>query len=141
MLLGKAAEVMDASGIVVWLGSTAGADLRPVLAHGYSAAALARMPAVPRSGDNAAAAAYRSGVLQIVMSRPGSSSGAVVAPINAPEGCVGALSAEIRGGGESSDSVQALATILAAQLASIVGAQAAAKEEASEGGEGRVASR
>jgi len=139
MLLGKAAEVMDASGIVVWLGSTAGADLRPVLAHGYSPAVLARMPAVPRSDDNAAAAAYRTGVLQIVMSRPGSSSGAVVAPISGPDGCVGALSAEIRGGGESSDSVQALATILAAQLASIVGAQASAKE-ASEGGEGRVAS-
>ena len=137
MLLGKAAEVMDASGIVVWLGSTSGADLRPVLAHGYSPAVLARMPAVPRSDDNAAAAAYRTGVLQIVMSRPGASSGAVVAPISGPDGCVGALSAEIRGGGESSDSVQALATILAAQLASIVGAQASANETG-EGGEGRV---
>ncbi len=83
---------------------------------------LARMPAVPRSGDNAAAAAYRTGVLQIVMSRPGASSGAVVAPISGPDGCIGALSAEIRGGGETSDSVQALAAILAAQLASIVGA-------------------
>jgi hypothetical protein len=35
-------------------------------------------------------------------------------------GCIGALSAEIRGGGEASDRVQALASIVAAQLASVL---------------------
>src|SRR5207244_2581815 len=60
MLLGRAGEMLDASGVVVWLGTPAGADLRPVLAHGHSDQALARMPTVPRSADNAAAAAYRS---------------------------------------------------------------------------------
>ena len=60
-VLGRAAEVMDASGLMVWIGSATGADLRPVLAHGYSAEMIARMPPVPRSADNAAAAAYRSG--------------------------------------------------------------------------------
>ena len=33
-LLARAADVMDASGLVVWLGDRAGGDLRPVLAHG-----------------------------------------------------------------------------------------------------------
>ena len=37
-LLGRAADAMDATGMVVWLGSEAGADLRPVLTHGYAAA-------------------------------------------------------------------------------------------------------
>ena len=128
-LLGPAAQMMDASGLVVWLGSTGGLDLRPVLTHGYSAQALARMPTVSRSADNAAAAAYRTGVLQIVLSRPGVSNGAVVAPLITPEGCIGALSAEITSGGEGSDAVQALAAIFAAQLAGVIHAAAAAVPE------------
>jgi CHASE3 domain sensor protein len=118
--LGRAAEVMDASGLMVWAGSPAGGDLRVVLAHGYSPAMIARIPPVPRSADNAAASAYRSGTLQIVLSRPGSSSGAVVAPILSADGCIGALSAEIRSGGEASESVQALAAIFAAHLAGVL---------------------
>ena len=113
---------------MVWMGSATGSDLRPVLAHGYSAKMIERIPPVPRSADNAAAAAYRSGTLQIVMSRPGGSSGAVVAPILAVDGCIGALSAEIRSGGETSDSVQALAAIFAAQLAGVLTTAAPAEE-------------
>jgi hypothetical protein len=119
-VLGRAAEVMDASGLMVWVGSTTGADLRPVLAHGYSPEMIARIPPVPRSADNAAASAYRSGTLQIVLARPGGSSGAVVAPILSAHGCMGALSAEIRSGGETSEGVHALAAIFAAQLASVL---------------------
>jgi hypothetical protein len=118
-VLGRAAEVMDASGLIVWIGSAGGDDLRPVLAHGYSEDAMARFPPVPRSADNAAAAAYRLGTLQIVNSRPGGARGAVVAPILSVDGCIGALSAEIRSGGETSQSVQALASIFAAQLAGV----------------------
>jgi len=121
-LLGRAADMLDASGLVVWLGTPTGADLRPVLAHGYSDQALARMPTVPRSANNAAAAAYRSGTLQIVLTQPGSSAGAVVAPLLGPDGCIGALSAEIASGGEGSDAVQALATLFAAQLAAVLAA-------------------
>jgi GAF domain-containing protein len=124
-LLTRAAQVMEASGLVVWLGNTAGADLRPVLAHGYSEQAIARMPAVPRAGHNAAAAAYRTGALQIVLSQPGGSTGAIVAPLLSADGCIGALSVEIKGGGETSDSVQALAAIFAAQLAGVLSVPAA----------------
>jgi hypothetical protein len=119
-LLARAADVMDATGIVVWLGSTAGADLRPVLAHGYPEHVLARLPKVPRAADNAAAMAYRTGELQIVLRRPGNSNGAVVAPLLAPDGCVGALSAEILAGSESTDGVQAVAALIAAQLTGVV---------------------
>jgi hypothetical protein len=139
-VLARAAEVMDASGLMVWMGSTGGSDLRPVLAHGYSADMIARIPPVPRGADNAAAAAYRSGTLQIVLSRPGGSAGAVVAPILSADGCIGALSAEIRSGGEGSESVQALAAIFAAQLASVLGtAPAAATTDAIEADEPKVA--
>ncbi len=119
-ILGRVGDAMGASGLMVWMGSSAGAELRPVLFHGYSPEMIARIPPVPRSADNAAAAAYRSGKLQIVASRPGASSGAVVAPILSADGCIGALSAEIRGGGESSEGIQALASIFAAHLAGVL---------------------
>jgi len=118
-LLARVAAAMDASGVVVWLGSTSGVDLQPIVSHGYSPAIIARMPSVPRTADNAAAAAYRTGALQIVLSRPGGSAGALVAPLLTPEGCVGALSAETRHGGETSEAVQALAVIFAAHLAGV----------------------
>ncbi len=128
-VLGQAADVMDASGLMVWVGSAAGDDLRPVLAHGYTEETIARFPPVPRTADNAAAAAYRSGTQQVVASRQPGGTGAVVAPILTADGCIGALSAEIRSGGETSQSVQALASIFAAQLAAVFAAPAAAPEE------------
>jgi hypothetical protein len=119
-LMARAADVLDASGLVLWLGNTSGSDLRPMLAHGYPEHVLARMPTVARSADNAAAAAYRTGAMQIVLKRPGVSNGAVVAPLLSPEGCIGALTAEIIGGSETSDGVQAMAALLAAQLTGVV---------------------
>ena len=59
-LLARVSDVMDAKGLIVWLGTTAGDDLQPVLAHGYAPQKLAKMPAIPRSADNAAGSAYRS---------------------------------------------------------------------------------
>jgi hypothetical protein len=131
-VLGRAADVMDASGLMVWMGSASGGDLRPVLSHGYSTEMIARIPPVARTADNAAAAAYRSSTLQIVLSRPGRASGAVVAPILSPDGCIGALSAEIRSGGETSESVQALATIFAAHLAGVLASAPAATTDVRE---------
>jgi hypothetical protein len=124
-LLGRAAEVLDASGVIVWLGSTSGGDLRPVLAHGYSAEMLARMPSVSRSANNAAATAYRTGTLRLVLGDPGRASGAVVAPLLSADGCVGALSVETLGGGETSDAIQATVGIFAAQLAGVLAVSAA----------------
>lgn len=135
-LLGRAATLMDASGIVIWLGNATGSDLHPILAHGYGAQALSRMPPVPRSADNAAGAAYRTGKMQIVLAHPGGAAGAIVAPILSAYGCIGAFSAEIQGGGEASESVQALATIFAAQLAPVLGeppAEAAQQQTAAQG--------
>ena len=120
MLLGRAARVMDANGLVVWLGNADGADLQPVIAHGYSDQVLSLMRPVARAADNAAAAAYRSGVLQTVASRAGSPLGAVVAPLLSADGCIGALTAELKDGNEKSEHIQALALIFAAQLAGIL---------------------
>ena len=118
-LMARTADILDASGIVVWMGNSVGGDLRPVLSHGYAPQIVSRMAKVARNDDNAAAAAYRTGELQIVASRPGFR-GAVVAPILRADGCVGALSAEIQDGGEISDGVHAVAAIVAAQLGCVL---------------------
>jgi hypothetical protein len=138
-LLGRAAQVMDASGLVVWIASPGASSLRPVLAHGYSPQALARMPPVPRSADNAAAAAFRTGSLQIVLTRPGISSGALAAPMLASNGCIGALTAEIKNGSETSDGIQALAAIVASQLAGVL-ADSVLETAEDEAPESRIAS-
>ena len=78
------------------------------------------MPTLRRSSDNAAAAAFRSGKLQIVLAHEGSASGAIVAPMLSSRGCVGVMSAETQRGAETSESLQAMAAIFAAQLAGIL---------------------
>jgi hypothetical protein len=128
-LLARIADALEASGLVVWLGTGPGGDLCPAIAHGYPPQTLARMTSIPRSADNAAAAAYRTGLLQIVLARPGASRGALVAPLLSPDGCIGALTAEIKGGAETSDVVQSLAAIFAAQLASVLAPTVAAEAE------------
>jgi len=127
-LLARISDALDASGLIVWMNGSGAGVLEPVLSHGYTAQAVARMGSIPRNAGNAAAAAVRSGRLQIVLARPGVSGGAIVAPLLSPQGCIGALSAEIRGGAESSDAVQAIAAIVAAQLAGILQAAPAAAE-------------
>lgn len=119
-LLGQAAGLMDANGLMVWVGSADGSELQPALAHGYTQEMLARIPTLRRSADNAAAAAFRSGKLQIVLAHEGSASGAIVAPMLSSRGCVGVISAETQRGAEMSESLQAMAAIFAAQLAGIL---------------------
>ena len=118
-LLARAAAVLNAAGIIVWVADPADGSLRPALSHGYPAEALARISKLSRDADNATAEAYRSGQLQTVGGSR-TTPGALVAPLLAPTGCVGVMAAEIRAGKEADQHVQALATILAAQLASLV---------------------
>jgi hypothetical protein len=119
-LLGQAARLMDANGLLVWVASPDGSELQPALAHGYTPEMLARIPTLRKTADNAAAAAFRSGKLQIVLAHEGSTSGAIVAPMLSSRGCVGVVSAETERGTETSESLQAMAAIFAAQLAGIL---------------------
>ena len=111
---------MDASGLIVWMASPDGTQLLPAMSHGYLPEMVSRLPPLSRSADNAAASAFRTSQVQLVLARPGESNGAIVAPVLSPGGCIVVISAEIRGGGEASESVQALASIFAAQLANVM---------------------
>src|SRR6185295_6092582 len=65
-LLEKAARILDAVGLIVWVWDPKAAALRPALAHGYSAQVLAQLPKVGRDADNATAAAFRSAQTSVV---------------------------------------------------------------------------
>jgi transcriptional regulator with XRE-family HTH domain len=118
-LLADAARLLDAVGVVVWQWDADIRALRAAVAHGYSDAMLARLPAVRGDESNAIAAAFRSGEACLVCSGDGTT-GAVVIPSLGPGGCVGVLALEVRCGGEQSESVRAFATILAAQLGTLL---------------------
>jgi len=118
-LLDRAARLIDAQGLIVWIGGPGARELRPALSHGYSPAVIARLGSIATDADNATAAAYRTGQVQIVKGQ-GTASGAIAAPLISASGCIGVATIEIAGGGESREPVQSLAAIVAAQLATLV---------------------
>ena len=117
-LLQRAAGLIGASGLIVWLRDGSSQSLRAVIAHGYPPKALARMGDLPCDGDNAAATAFRTARVQVV-ERQGDGNSAVVAPLLAATGCVGVLTAELTD--DVSAQTRALASIIAAQLVVLLG--------------------
>lgn len=115
--LARAAAVLEARGIVVWIG--AGEQLFPAIACGYDDRIVARLGPIPRNAANATAAAWRSAQLRTVPA-DATSHGAIVVPLSGVNGCVGVLAAELRDGREQDATTRAVASVLAAQLAAIV---------------------
>lgn len=116
-LLARAATLLDGAGIIVWIG--AGEELFAATAHGYSAATMSRLGAIPRDSGNATAAAWRTGDLQVV---PGgaTSHGAIAAPLFGLGGCIGVFAVELRHGREADAMTRAISAMIAAQLATVV---------------------
>ncbi|MGH9346474.1 MAG: hypothetical protein ACRD26_04315, partial [Vicinamibacterales bacterium] len=116
-LLARAAGVLDAPGLIVWLG--AGEELFAASSHGYDRETLARLGLIPRTGDNATAAAWRAAAMFTVSGGP-AGTGAIVAPLVRPDGCFGVLAAEVRHGRERDEATRALTAMIAAQLSAVV---------------------
>jgi hypothetical protein len=89
------------------------------MAHGYSDDTVARMGPIARDAENAAASAWRSGQLAVVPAATTGGQGAIVTPLFGLHSCIGVLSAELRQG-ENSPTVHAVATIIAAQLSTVM---------------------
>ena len=118
-VLTRAAEVLSARGIIVWVADKPGLSLFPMFTYGYPSAVLARLGAISTQANNATAASWRAGELLSVTGERDSPS-ALVTPIITADGCVGVLAAELRPGREVREDVRALATIFSAQLATVV---------------------
>ncbi len=119
-LLDRAATVLDASGIILWIADPDGNELNPIFAQGYPQQLVNRLGTIPRDAKNATAAAFRTSLLQTVMADE-ISPGAIAAPLVTPGGCVGVMAAEVLHDSERQDMKLAAATIMAAQLATLVG--------------------
>ena len=122
-LLQEAARILDASGLVVWIWDPMPAELHPVLAYGYSDRVLAQLPGLPRDANNATAAAFREAQMCVVRADD-TTNGALVLPLITPSGCVGVLALELMKRNEEREAVRAAGTIVAAQLAALMGAAA-----------------
>jgi CHASE3 domain sensor protein len=123
-LLDRAASLLDASGIILWIADPDGRELNPIFAQGYPPQLVNRLGTIPRDAENATAAAFRTSLLQTVMADE-ISPGAIAAPLVTPGGCVGVMAAEVLRDSERQHMKLAAATIVAAQLATLVGPPAA----------------
>ncbi len=118
-LLGRTAALLHARGIVVWLGGLNAQSLRPAFSLGYSQQTLGRMQAIGTDEENAVTAAYRTGRLQAVAAGEHGAA-ALVAPLMAPAGCIGAMAVEVGPDTEEDPDVRAVAQLVAAQLATLM---------------------
>ena len=121
--LARAAAVLDARGIIVWMG--AGEELFPALSHGYDARVVERLGPIPRDAANATAEAWRTARIRTVASNQ-MFDGALAAPIVGVSGCIGVFAAEVRHAREEDAATRAVAAMIAAQLAGILPAWPAA---------------
>jgi hypothetical protein len=119
-LLQEVATLLDATGLIVWLWHATSSVLRPALVYGYSAGVVARLPPVTRDADNPTAASFRSGQVREIDGNAGGS-GAVVLPLLLRAKCVGVVAIELQPGARLSESARAVATILTAAIAQLVG--------------------
>ncbi len=123
-MLARAAAILGAAGIIIWVFDTRAGGLIPAFVHGYAEDARTRLPIVRPEADNATAASFRLAQTRIVAGR-GQANGAVVVPMLGSIGCRGVLAVELADGREHSAPVLALAMIFAAQLATLVGTASA----------------
>ncbi len=119
-LVQQAAHVLDAKGVIVWVWDDGRDELRPALVHGYPTAVIARLPAVRRDSDNATAAAFRTAEACAIQGGE-QRAAALAVPMLTAGGCAGVFAVEFQHGAEATVTARAVATILAAAVAQLVG--------------------
>ncbi len=115
-LFDRAASVLAAKGIVLWVVDPAGVVLKPSLTCGYSERVLAKLAPLAVDADTLTSLAYRSRRPQVTNGDAPGSPGAIAVPLVSASGCVGVLAAETRQQKPGHD-VLPVAQMIAAQLA------------------------
>lgn len=118
-LLERAATVLDAKGVIIWILDADGSVLRPSLTHGYSSRVLAKMGALDVAADNVTSLCFRSMRPQTMPAATPGSAGAVAVPLMTASGCSGVLAAETRESRPAPEAI-AVARIIAAQFATFI---------------------
>jgi hypothetical protein len=118
-LLERAARVLDAKGLVVWMVDAAGGMLRPTISHGYSEKVLSRLGTLEVDSDNVTSLAFRTVRPQVMSGASPGAAGAVAVPLVTAAGCSGVLAAELRDS-KPAPELLALTRIVAAQFATLI---------------------
>ena len=126
--LGRAAAVLDANGMIVWLASNDGGSLTPVASYGFDQKLVSRIGRIARDSANLTAAAYRENVSR-VSEGTAEAPAALAVALCGPTGTVGVLSVELKPNVPADEGRVALATIFAAQLATLAAPLPSAPEE------------
>jgi hypothetical protein len=129
--LDRAAAVLDAGGVIVWLAANDGSTLSPVASHGFDQKLVARIGRIQRDSANLTAAAFRDNVTR-VSAATATAPAALAVALCGPSGPVGVLSAELKPGVPADERRVALATIFAAQLSTLAAPLPAAAPAAAE---------
>jgi hypothetical protein len=116
-LLARTATVLGASGVVVWMA--AAEEMFPVAAHGYDPKLWNQLGPISRAAQNAIGRAWRTGTLQTVGGDATNRAGIVV-PLAGADRCFGVLALEVAPGSETDGARHAVATVIAAQLATVL---------------------
>jgi hypothetical protein len=118
-LLERAARLLDAKGVVVWMVDGAGGILRPTISHGYSEKVLNRLGTLEVDSDNVTSLAFRTVRPQVMPGASPGATGAVAVPLVTAAGCSGVLAAELRES-KPAPEMLALTRIVAAQFATLI---------------------
>jgi hypothetical protein len=124
-LLRRAAEILDARGLIVWVWDPIAEELQPALVYGYPDKLVAQLPRLRADADNLTAAAFRSAET-LSIGGNAEAGAALAVPLQIPGGCAGVLAIELPPGGEEADPVRAVAIMFAAMLSQLVGGAPAA---------------
>ena len=123
-VLERISSLFDARGLVLWVRDTDQSRLRPAAAHGYGSGRIERMGHVSLDADNVTAQAFRTAECQTISGGDNAPGGMAVPLLtaSATNRCAGVLALELRPGRETNEAVQATASFIAAQLATLIGA-------------------
>ena len=121
-LLERAAAVLQAKGVVLWVADSAGAILRPTVTHGYPDKVVARLGPLQIDGDNVTSLAFRSMRPQTMSGTGPGAPAALAVPLLTASGCVGVLAAEVKDVKQDRSATEMLpvARIIAAQFAALI---------------------
>ncbi|HWB16128.1 MAG TPA: GAF domain-containing protein [Vicinamibacterales bacterium] len=118
-LLERAARVLEAKGVIIWMADKDQGTLQPTLTHGYSDNVLTRLGVLDVDADNVTSLSYRSMRPQTMTAMSIGSAGAIAVPLITAAGCTGVLAVETRDSKPASEMV-AVARIIAAQFATLI---------------------
>lgn len=116
--LARASDTLGAKGLIVWVTSNDGSALSPVSTHGFDARVVDRIGTIDRASANLTAEALRENAPR-VSAATATAGAAIAVPMCGPTGPVGVLSAELHPGRAADEASVAIASIFAAQLATL----------------------